>query len=70
MATAPAGHITEEQVRDVLQSLVGEQLQMPPMFSAKKKNGVPLLQPGLLERIVGRFDSRGRLIVSCTQAER
>lgn len=42
LATTPAGHITEAQVRDVLQSLVGKQLQTPPMFSAKKKNGVPL----------------------------
>ncbi len=42
LANADAGHITEQQVREALQSLVGEQLQMPPMFSAKKKDGVPL----------------------------
>lgn len=38
----PADEITEEQVRDALQSFVGEQEQIPPMYSAKKKNGIPL----------------------------
>jgi tRNA pseudouridine55 synthase len=31
--------ITEEQVREVISSFIGEQEQVPPMFSAKKQNG-------------------------------
>ena len=42
LATADASAISEEQVRDAIQSFVGEQLQTPPMFSAKKKDGIPL----------------------------
>jgi tRNA pseudouridine55 synthase len=42
LTSADAGKITEQQVREALQTMVGEQLQMPPMFSAKKKDGVPL----------------------------
>ena len=33
---------TEIQVRDILRSFVGEQKQLPPMFSAKKSKGIPL----------------------------
>ncbi|QPJ62668.1 MAG: tRNA pseudouridine(55) synthase TruB [Candidatus Nitronauta litoralis] len=35
-------HITEQQVREVMKDLEGDTQQVPPMFSAKKKNGVPL----------------------------
>lgn len=42
LTAADTGHITEQQVREALQSLVGDQMQTPPMFSAKKKDGVPL----------------------------
>ena len=42
LASADAGNITDQQVREALQNMVGKQLQMPPMFSAKKKDGVPL----------------------------
>ncbi len=34
--------VTETQVRNVLASFVGEQKQVPPMFSAKKNKGIPL----------------------------
>ena len=34
--------ITEESVRTVLQSFLGDQYQQPPIFSAKKINGIPL----------------------------
>lgn len=34
--------ITEEQIREVCSHYVGEIEQVPPMFSALKKNGVPL----------------------------
>lgn len=37
-----ASGVSEEQVRDALQSFVGEQMQTPPMYSAKKKDGIPL----------------------------
>lgn len=33
---------TKEQVEKVLQNFIGEQLQTPPIFSAKKQNGVRL----------------------------
>jgi len=34
--------ITEEQIRAEIKSAVGDQMQMPPMVSAIKKDGVPL----------------------------
>ena len=34
--------LTEAQVRDELMSFVGEQNQVPPMYSAKKNKGIPL----------------------------
>ncbi len=34
--------LTEDGVRNVLASLVGKRQQLPPMFSALKKDGVPL----------------------------
>lgn len=36
------GFVTEEQVNAVLQSFIGKQLQIPPMYSAVKHNGKPL----------------------------
>ncbi|NIQ00519.1 MAG: tRNA pseudouridine(55) synthase TruB, partial [Nitrospinaceae bacterium] len=42
LATRDASKITEDRVRQVLSEFVGEMEQMPPMYSAKKKNGVPL----------------------------
>jgi tRNA pseudouridine55 synthase len=35
-------NITETQVQSLLKSFVGEQKQVPPMYSAKKSNGIPL----------------------------
>jgi len=37
----PSG-VTEEQLRAEMKKAVGDQMQMPPMVSAIKKNGVPL----------------------------
>jgi len=34
--------VTEDQIKQVLQTFAGEQDQVPPMYSAKKKNGIPL----------------------------
>jgi len=42
LSTGDAGSLTEQGVRDVLAGFQGEQQQIPPMYSAKKKNGVPL----------------------------
>lgn len=36
--------VTEEQVRQVLQEFVGEQMQVPPMYSALKHNGKRLYE--------------------------
>ena len=34
--------ITDEQIKEVFQRFSGEQKQVPPMYSAKKNNGIPL----------------------------
>ena len=34
--------INEAKMKQVFQTFVGEQVQIPPMYSAKKKNGIPL----------------------------
>ncbi len=39
-ATYPTEHITEGAIREVLKSLTGERLQTPPIYSAKKVEGV------------------------------
>jgi tRNA pseudouridine55 synthase len=40
--TGDPAPVTEEAVRQVIQLFTGEQEQVPPMYSAKKKNGIPL----------------------------
>jgi tRNA pseudouridine55 synthase len=40
--TGDPSKITEIQVQNLLKSFVGEQKQIPPMYSAKKSNGIPL----------------------------
>jgi tRNA pseudouridine55 synthase len=35
----PTGHITKEMVQKVLQGFLGEQMQIPPIYSAKLLNG-------------------------------
>ncbi len=42
LSTGDSSHVTEQEVREVLAGFQGEQQQTPPMYSAKKKNGVPL----------------------------
>ena len=37
-------NVTEDEVRKVLKSFVGEQLQIPPMYSALKVNGKKLYE--------------------------
>ncbi|PIQ95800.1 MAG: tRNA pseudouridine(55) synthase TruB [Nitrospinae bacterium CG11_big_fil_rev_8_21_14_0_20_56_8] len=42
IAEADPGGITEKDLIEVMQGMMGRQKQVPPMFSAKKKNGIPL----------------------------
>ncbi|MDE3057262.1 MAG: tRNA pseudouridine(55) synthase TruB [Bacteroidota bacterium] len=46
--------ITGEQVTRVLQSFIGRQLQVPPMYSAVKHNGKPLYKFARKGRIIER----------------
>ena len=38
----PVPELTEEQVKEEMKGFLGDQYQTPPMFSAKKMDGVPL----------------------------
>ena len=40
--TGDYSKITENQVQNLLKSFIGEQKQIPPMYSAKKNKGIPL----------------------------
>ena len=42
METRPVPDLAEEQVREAIRTFLGDQYQMPPMFSAIKIGGVPL----------------------------
>lgn len=42
VAESPVPNLTREKVQIAVAALVGKQLQEPPMYSAKKKNGVRL----------------------------
>jgi len=42
VSTQSVDGISQEQVQQVMKGFLGDQYQQPPMFSAKKKNGVPL----------------------------
>lgn len=37
--TFPTDHITENQIKELAYQMIGEQSQLPPIFSAKKVNG-------------------------------
>jgi tRNA pseudouridine55 synthase len=41
-ATRPVPALTEADLRAAMATFVGDQYQLPPMFSAKKQDGVPL----------------------------
>lgn len=41
-ATGNPENISEAQIRSMLETFLGAQQQIPPMFSAKKKKGIPL----------------------------
>lgn len=40
--TKPVPDLSEEQIRTYFKTFLGDQYQIPPMYSAKKINGVPL----------------------------
>lgn len=40
--TQPVDGISQECIQQAMKGFLGDQYQQPPMFSAKKKNGVPL----------------------------
>jgi len=42
VTTRPVPELSESQVREVMAGFIGDQYQTPPMFSAKKQDGVPL----------------------------
>lgn len=42
LAQKPTGHLTEEQVREVISHYIGDLMQVPPMYSALKVNGQKL----------------------------
>lgn len=44
IATSPLIDLYDQYVNDTLESMLGPQLQMPPMYSAIKQDGVPLYQ--------------------------
>ena len=48
------GHIGIQQVVDASMSFIGESMQMPPMFSAIKKNGKPLYKFAREGKVVKR----------------
>ena len=48
--------ITEKQIKEVAQSYVGKQLQVPPMYSAVKYGGKPLYKYARAGKIVERVE--------------
>jgi len=42
ISTKDPSLVTETRVKQAFQTFIGEQDQIPPMYSAKKKNGIPL----------------------------
>ena len=42
VSTGNASGVTNDQIKEVFQHFTGKQKQVPPMYSAKKNNGIPL----------------------------
>lgn len=42
VSTGNASEVTNDQIKEVFQRFTGKQKQVPPMYSAKKNNGIPL----------------------------
>ncbi|MFZ9782329.1 MAG: tRNA pseudouridine(55) synthase TruB [Bacilli bacterium] len=54
IATSPLIDLYDQYVNDTLESMLGPQFQMPPMYSAIKQDGVPLYQLAREGKIVTR----------------
>jgi tRNA pseudouridine55 synthase len=54
VATHPVPELDAAGLRAVMQTFVGDQFQIPPMFSAKKINGVPLYKLARKGQVVER----------------
>jgi len=54
VATLPVPALDADGLRAVMQGFVGDQFQTPPMFSAKKINGVPLYKLARKGQVVER----------------
>ncbi len=54
VSTRPVPALTEPELRGRLAGFVGDQYQIPPMFSAKKQDGVPLYKLARKGEEVGR----------------
>lgn len=54
VARKPVEAVDEAQVRQAIASMTGEQMQLPPMYSAKKVNGVPLYKLARKGKVVER----------------
>ena len=54
LTTRPVPELGEDEVREQLKSFVGDQYQTPPMFSAIKKDGVPLYKLARKGRTIDR----------------
>ena len=76
-----ATNITTDQIKEALQRFCGEQKQVPPMYSAKKNNGIPLYKLArngiTIERkpvsvhffsieFVNREENRVKFVVHCS----
>ncbi len=48
------GSLNENDLQSALEAMVGKQMQMPPMYSAKKVNGVPLYKLARKGKVVER----------------
>ncbi|OIO60197.1 MAG: tRNA pseudouridine(55) synthase TruB [Verrucomicrobia bacterium CG_4_10_14_3_um_filter_43_23] len=52
--TRPIPELTEESTKDLMTGFLGDQYQIPPMFSAKKVNGVPLYKMARQGKVIER----------------
>ncbi len=82
VASLPVPPMTLDQVNEMAATFVGDQMQMPPMVSAKKQNGIPLYKlarkgieverkPRLIHIYKFRFQSYeepvGHFQIACTK---
>ncbi len=54
LAEQAVGQLTRSEIEQVLQTMLGPQMQVPPMYSAKKVNGTPLYKLARKGRTVER----------------